>query len=309
LENQKVANADVVAGDGDGVGRATGAVVARTLRAVVAWSTHRDFAVLDDDFFLYALGTVFVVGVGGLVVRTGVVLLAVQDAVGGAVETVAETVVLAVFVVVSHISAVLLALVAGWGVDRAFFRLNTGSVFFVDDGLAFGEACLGWVVAGLSALVLPAAFCSVLLGEGSGALAEVSLGGVDADVGVDYCSWGVAGGELAVVDAVLDVKLGVGVALVGLTVGSFAVNFDACVAAVVVVDTDVLLSSHACALLLRSVTVFLGDANVLTLGKAVFSTGRGLRTCVSAFPSSVLDSNSFLGLDLGSLGGLLVFIC
>jgi len=204
LQNQEIADADVVAGDGDSVGGAA-AVVAGDALGAVTGGAHGDFAVFDYGFFL-AFGTVFVVAVLGLV------LLAVEDAVGGAVETVAETVVVPVFVVVSHISSVSLAFAGR--VNCTFF--GDPGTLFVGHGLTLGKACFG-VVARVGALILPTTLCSVLLGEGSGTVTEVSLSGVDAGVDVDLGSWSVTG-VLAVVDVVLDVDLGVGVSLVGLTV-------------------------------------------------------------------------------------------
>lgn len=88
-----------------------------------------------------------------------------------------------------------------------------------------------------------------------------------------------------------------------------AVNLDARVAAVsvavVFVDTHVLFSSHAAA---WAVAVVFGDADVLAC-IAVVSTG-SLRSSVSAFPSSVLDSDPLVSLDLSGLGcRLLVLVC
>ncbi len=204
LQDEEVADADVVAGDGDGVGGAA-AVVAGDALGAVAGGAHGDFAVFDNGLF-FAFGAVFVAVVLGLF------LLAVEDAVGSAVETVAETVVMSVFVVVSHISSVSLAFAGR--VNCTFF--GDPGTLFVGHGLTLGEACFG-VVARVGALVLPTTLCSVLLGEGSGAVTEVSLSGVDAGVDVDLGGWSVTS-VLAVVDVILDVDPGVGVSLVGLTV-------------------------------------------------------------------------------------------
>lgn len=65
---------------------------------------------------------------------------------------------------------------------------------------------------------MPTTRSTVLLGEWGGAVTEVSLSDVDARVDVDLGSWGVTGVVFAVVDAVLDVDLSVGVTLEGLAV-------------------------------------------------------------------------------------------
>jgi hypothetical protein len=199
LEDEQVADADVVAGDGDGVWGADG-----TGRGVgtLTWGAHGDFAVADDDVFL-TLGVV--VGVFGVVVTSA--LEWVENAVGGLVETVAERVVVAVLVVVSHV-------LLGWaGRGGAVYRDR----FLETNGLAFVEAVC-WVVAGVGGLVLPVAGRAVLFDERGGAVAEVSLGDVDARVEVDVGGRGMTRGVLAVVVTVLDVDLGVCVPCVGFTV-------------------------------------------------------------------------------------------
>jgi hypothetical protein len=132
----------------------------------------------------------------------------VEDTVGSTMETVTEGVVLAVFVVVSHIRLV-----------PAFTRPVDRSLFGDPDVLVEADGVSLWVaafrvVAWGGALVLPAARSSVLLGEWDGAVSEVSLSYVDAGVDVDLGSWGVSSIKLAVVDAVLNVDLVVCVTLV-----------------------------------------------------------------------------------------------
>ena len=110
LQNQEIANADVVARDGDGVwraGRATGHVTGRHDRR---WWGLASPAVLNYDVLLFTRRQVVQVVV--------VLVLAVEDAVGSAVQTVAETVVLAVFVVISHVKAVLAVSLTGWWINR-----------------------------------------------------------------------------------------------------------------------------------------------------------------------------------------------
>ncbi len=65
---------------------------------------------------------------------------------------------------------------------------------------------------------MPAAGRAVVLGEWDGAVAEVSLSGVDAGVDLDLGTWSVAGFVLAIVDLVFYVDLGVRVTLVRLTI-------------------------------------------------------------------------------------------
>jgi len=190
LQDEQVADADVVAGDGDGVGDA-----GATRR--VAGRGHAHFALLDDDVF-FTRGGAFVV-----VLVTLVVVLAVDDSVGGAVETVTEGVVVAVLVVISHVKAVLAVL-------RWVYRALLGdlNLLLEGDGLTLGVALLG-VLAGVGALVLPRTGSSVLFGEGGGPLTEVPLGCVEAGVVVDL------GRVVPVVDSVFDVDLSVGVPLEG----------------------------------------------------------------------------------------------
>jgi hypothetical protein len=210
LQDKQVADPDVVAGDGDGVGNhfAVGSVAgSATLFGFVRAERVTGLSLADGDVFLELLDAF--VGVGVLVVGRVVVVAAVngvQDLVGSAVETVTEAVVLAVFVVISHVP---LGLAVGVGGGLAYTDL------FVElDGFTLWVA-LGWVVAWLGAFLLPLAGLSViLLGERSCAGTEVSLVDVKAGVVVNLGSWGVTG----VVLAVLDVELGFGVALVRLAV-------------------------------------------------------------------------------------------
>lgn len=87
LEHQEVTNADVVAGDGDGVGQVAVAVATARLPSVggTAGRSHGCGALLTDLDV-------------NLLTTTGVV-----DAVGKLVDALAERVVVAVFVVVSHV--------------------------------------------------------------------------------------------------------------------------------------------------------------------------------------------------------------
>jgi hypothetical protein len=176
LKDEEVTDADVVAWDGDGVGR-TGRAVRATLFGV-PWSAHGDFAVSDNDVFFTINADVFV----SVVARS---FKWATNLFGGLVETVTEAVVVAVFVVISHVAVVLF---------RAFF--------LEANGLTLGRT-VGWILAWVSGLVLPLS----LLYERSRTSTEVSLGGVNARVEV-----------FPVVITVLNVDLSVGVTLKGLAV-------------------------------------------------------------------------------------------
>lgn len=206
LQDEEVANADVVAWNGDGVWGTHWAGVASRRVLALTWGTHGDFAVLDNNVFLTFNTTV---------VTALVALEWVQDAVGSAVKTVTEGVVVAVFVVISHVKAV----------TTTFFWCVDGLIFDSDfvaeaNGLTLGVT-VSWVLTWVGRLVLPTTRSSVLLGEWGGAVTVVPLGDVDAGIKVDLGSWGVTSWVLAVVDAVLNVNLCVGVPLVRLPVAMF----------------------------------------------------------------------------------------
>jgi hypothetical protein len=94
LKDEKVANANVVAGDGDGVWHHTASVVAGRF-GVVRAGWHTDFTIPDDDFFTVG----FVVAVMTAAVDW------VDDVVSSPLQTSAEGVVLSVVVVVAHVSS------------------------------------------------------------------------------------------------------------------------------------------------------------------------------------------------------------
>ena len=127
----------------------------------------------------------------------------VENFVCCAVETVTEAVVMAVFVVISHVT-----LVRTTGcVDSSLAYAN---LFVEGDGFTVGVGGLSWVLARVGRVAFPLTGLSVvLLGVGSSALTEVCLGCVKA--GVEVLG-------LAVVSAVLYVNLGLRVTLVRLTV-------------------------------------------------------------------------------------------
>lgn len=204
LEDEQVTDADVVAWDGDGVWSPS---VARGAVGTSAWCTHGDLAVLDNDVFFDTLSAARVV------VRVVVVVALewVQDLVSGAANSVAEGVVVSVFVVISHVP---LVFTLGVTVNGALLDLH----LLVELNWVTLGVTLGWVLTWVGRLVLPHARSFVLLGEWGGAVAVLTLVDVDARVEVDLSGWSVTGWVLAVVDAVLNVDLSVGVPLVWLSV-------------------------------------------------------------------------------------------
>lgn len=93
LQNQEIANADMVAWDGDGIGDATALDVATG--GLTTGSRHGNLAIFHDNVF-FAISAVMSASVDR-----------VEDAVGCAVKTVTKGVVMAVLVVVSHVKLVL----------------------------------------------------------------------------------------------------------------------------------------------------------------------------------------------------------
>ena len=89
------------------------------------------------------------------------VLFAVKDAVGGSVQTVTKAVVLAVFVVISHVKAVLALSRTGCWVYR--LSGDPVAVLVEVDRLTLCVTCSGRVVARLSALILPTTVLAVVL--------------------------------------------------------------------------------------------------------------------------------------------------
>lgn len=215
LQDQQVADPDVVAGDGDGVGNhVAGGDAARGGSEVglAAGSRGSDLAVTDDDVFVDAVGAVLVV-VLVVVVRASVD--GVKNLVRGAVKSVAERVVVAVFVVISHVTLVLLTR----SVDCSLAHVN----FLVEgDGFTVRVPGLSWVLARVGCLGFPLAGLSVVFFRvGSGAVTELSLSCVEAAVKVVLV--------LTLVGTVLYVDLVVGVALVRFTVAEASVvSIDSC---------------------------------------------------------------------------------
>ena len=207
LQDQQVADPDVVAGDGDGVGNhgaGSGAALSRVV-GLLTGSRGGHFAVTDNDVLFNTLDA-FLLGLGVVVVVVVGAVDGVENFVRCAVETVTEAVVVAVFVVISHVT---LVLTTGC-VDSSLCHAN---LFVEGDGFTIGVGLLSGVLARVGRVAFPLTGLSVVLfGVGSSAFAEVSLGCVDA--GVEVLTVLV----LAVVSAVLYVDLGFRVTLVGFTV-------------------------------------------------------------------------------------------
>jgi hypothetical protein len=247
LEDQEIANADVVAGDGDGVGgshgarscgvaggrRVAGSGVASPRDGDTRVDTGRSggegrgggsVLLLDYDF----LAVVFVgrAGVGvGVRVVVAVTVDRVEDAVSSFVETVAEGVVVTVFVVISHITLVLFGTVDS-GSSSLFYSNVSLGVARVDDVNLTPRGGVGVVLGGVGLLGVAGGLLVVGAGtevetsstyDGMSALAELTLR--DVDLGRS-----VVGGrtvdsiEVPVVGLVLDVDLSVDVGVVGLLV-------------------------------------------------------------------------------------------
>ena len=219
LQHDDVTNADEMARDGDRVRQFAVVVGIHGAALGHAWCTNLDVAVSNVDVFFTLNYAVSVVGAFGVVVGVMVVVMMmaasvdwVQDAVGSTMQSVAERMVLAFVVVISHVTAVLVFLRS---VECTLFGYLDFLVKVDWFTLGVASGCkLSW----LSALVLPTTRSTVLLGEWNGTVSVVSLSYVDAGVKVDLCSWSVMGRIFTIPGAVLDLDLGVCVTLIRLTV-------------------------------------------------------------------------------------------
>jgi hypothetical protein len=200
LQDQQVADPDVVARDGDGVGNhgaGWGGAVGGGVVGLLAGSGGGDLAVTNDNVLFDTLGVVLVL----VFVVVVCAVDGVENFVCDAVKSVAERVVVAVFVVISHITLVLTS-----GLDSSLSHAN---LFVVGDGFTIRVALGGRVFARVGGLRFPLASLSVVFfGVWGGAVTELSLSYVDAGVEVLMVL------VFTVVGAVLDVDLSLGVALV-----------------------------------------------------------------------------------------------
>lgn len=149
----------------------------------------------------------------GLGVVVAVSVDGMEDAVGSFVKTVTEGVVVSVFVVISHITLVLL-----WGVDSRSSRLYSNFRWIAGvDGVNLPAVAGGLFVAWLGAEVGVTLLSCVPSGDGTSTFTILTLGDVNL-------SGGVVGGrsvdsvEVSVVGPVLDFDLASNVALVGFLV-------------------------------------------------------------------------------------------
>jgi len=135
LQDQQVADPDVVARDGDGVGNhgaGWGGAGGGGVVGLLAGSGGGDLGVTDDDVLFDVLGAVLVLVFVVVVVAA---VNGVENSVGDAVKSVAERVVVAVFVVISHITLVLTS-----GLDSSLGHAN---LFVVGDGFTIRVALGG----------------------------------------------------------------------------------------------------------------------------------------------------------------------
>jgi len=336
LEDQEIANADVVAGDGDGVGRSHGAgsgvldpgsggsggVGDAGGRGGGASNRSRGrgrrgggrVPFLDYDVFTVEAVRGAGVGVLGRVV-VAVTVDGVEDLLGDLVsdlvDTVAERVVVSVFVVISHITLELLG-----GVNR---RPSSRLDSYGGGRVGVSEALLG-VPGGLLDAWLGAEVGVTFLGrvtsyDGTGTFTVLTLGDVNLSGGV-LGGGAVDRSEFPVVGLVLDVDVASYVGVVGLliTITRLELDLDALAAvlglgllllvASLLVDVDLLavLLRAANAVLLEDAD-FLLDAGLL-LGLRGADGGReGFDMLLFVtFPSDVRRSLYF-DLLAGFLGG------
>lgn len=203
LQDQEIANANVVAWDGNGAGRHWFGVVGSGAAAGYVFNWARggdlDFLVLDD----YFLTVVVVVMVVVMTERWSVD--GVSDAFSNTLDSSAKGMIMSVVVVVAHIT-----------LARC---VNSGP-----RGFLYGVFCLGDFVL----IVVPCCgaetILSVLGFDGPGTFTVLAFGGVES--GLECRCWASNDASFAVVGCffcvgpVLDVELNVGVSRVGLVITS-----------------------------------------------------------------------------------------
>jgi hypothetical protein len=266
---------------------------------------------LDDDFFTIGVRGAYV----GVRVRVVVAVTVdgVEDLISDLVETVAKRVVVTVFVVISHITLVLLGGVNG-SPGRFLYANCFSGVAGVDGvnlaslrrvGLVDGREALLCVAGGLLEAWLGAEVGVTLLScvtcdDGTGTFTELALGNVNLRGGVLGGRPG-DGVEFSVVGGVLDVDVAAYVAVVGLliTVTGLELDLDAfssllgLLEASLLVDADLLAVLLLLLLLRAGLVRFLVDADVgevgfaTVLGPVVLVDGgcEGLAMLFVTFPS------------------------
>lgn len=165
----------------------------------------------------------------------------------------AEAVVVTVFVVISHVNLVLALGTRGVNGTRLAY---VDSVFSDLNWFTLCVACGSAELTRFGTLVVPVRNWTVVCCKWGSPFTELLFSYVDTAVEVDLSSWSVTSRVLAVVNTVLYVNLSCSIALVGLTVALFAIEFDAgfCTlgwcwslpVAVVLVDVNVLFLGNVC---------------------------------------------------------------
>lgn len=200
LKDQEVANADVMARDGDGVGRHAARCDGHNRRRGGSRHTwERWFGVSFLDDYLLTVVVVMVVvaaSVDGM-----------QDTVSSFVETVTERMIVTVLVVVAHITLELLGGIDG-GAGVYLNSLGWLSVTLLGEVLGgLTVACLRVFWGGLRGEAGFGSVLGLLAVAWLSALTVVSFGFVDLGWGV-LGGWAVNGTELAVVCTLLDGRIG-----------------------------------------------------------------------------------------------------
>jgi hypothetical protein len=325
LEDQEIANADVVAGDGDGVGGRHadgGCLLDDAFDGNAGWDARSrgvrgsggSILLLDYDFFAADLGRgrgdvgVRRVGVGVVVVLGAVD--GVAETISSFVKTVAERMIMSVFVVISHITLVLLLLndyvrrsFTGLGRIARVYGLGLAASDTRRVGTRVGllyvlgrltEAGVGGEVVEISLLEASSGY------DGTSAFTELALRDVDLGGSVLWSRGrGTSDGvEVAVVGFVLDLDLAADVALIGLLVAVSAGEFNCSNWAsfgLFLVDMDLLA---VVTLLLRLLgltgsSVLLIDTNLLlepgvaAVDGRLKGRGEGFKRLFVTFPSDV----------------------
>jgi len=316
LKDQEIANADVVAGDGDGVGGrhlACGGWGGR-LSGVSGLVVDTDDAFNRDSgldgaggrssrdgssvLLLYddVLAAVLVLGsLVGVLVRIVLVVVRVDgvrdtfsDLVGGFVDTLTERVVLTFVVVISHITLVLLGGLDG-GTSRLFYSNLSSWIAAVNSALdlsgrrasvVLGRVSLPGVAGGLLVVGVGAEVgVTSFSDDGTGALAELTLRDVDLG-GRVVGSRAVDGVEVAVVGPVLYLDGGVGVRVgrgrLVAVTGNFEFNVLLALNLLRLPVAGLLADVNFFAVLGTAEALLFSDADLL-LDVGVAVLGRGLR--------------------------------
>jgi hypothetical protein len=208
LKNQEIANADVVAWDGDGVWNHGASWVGRRI-LLDARTGKVDITLFDVDFYTLDRSIVsrVMVVVVVMVVQEGWSVDGMANTLGNTLDSSTERMVLTVVVVIAHITLV------PWGVDCG----TRGCDLLTDLGLTRWK--FGGSSSELSGFLTECTSrdSEAVLGgnNGTGTLAVLAFSHVNGSfVGTKSCRNSSKWTELAVVDFVLDVELGVDVSTI-----------------------------------------------------------------------------------------------